>query len=232
MVGNSVRTSVLTYLVIFFSLLLVIKGVTHQILHLFNKIDKSRCLWQPCILNHSCFHPDSPRKGYFYYPDRKARSSARVMKLTLCWSETSDPECVQLGPYPFEDNRMFLNFSIAGETPRFFHAALQFLENVLEVRCWTKLQIFVFSLKCIPYRLWHKCRVHHFAFPRTVIHEETPFTGCQPIRSSALHGSRARPQSGLGLRRNAACSPAWHSARFAIARQGGPAHAEKESRRL
>lgn len=83
MVGNSVCTSVLTYLVIFFSLLLAVKGVIHQILHLFNRIDKSLCLWQPGILNHSCFHPDSPRKGYFYYPDRKAKSSARFMELTL-----------------------------------------------------------------------------------------------------------------------------------------------------
>lgn len=72
MVGNSVCTSVLTYLVIFFSLLLAVKGVIHQILHLFNRIDKSLCLWQPGILNHSCVPPRLTTEGLLLLPGQES----------------------------------------------------------------------------------------------------------------------------------------------------------------
>lgn len=88
----------------------------------------------------------------------------------------------------------------------------------------------VFYFKYIPHRLWHKCRAYHSAFLRTMIHQETPFPGCQHSESCGEQGLRACVPTGLGLGRNAGRVPHWQRCAVitggaAAAEQSGTLHA-------
>lgn len=142
---------------------------------------KKTCLWQPRILNHTSFHFSSPRNWLITWTGKLvhlkgSRNQMCAMWFLSLWRQS-------YGSKLFHSKR---------DTVIFFHIALQIFWEYVELRCWTKLWISVFHFKYIPYRLWHKCRVYHSAFPRTMIHKETPFTGCQQIKSLGKQSWRAQ----------------------------------------
>lgn len=66
-----------------------------------------------------------------------------------------------------------------------------------------------------------------------MIHKETPFTGCQQVKGLGLQASRECGLRGnLGWAGTQCAFQVGRSVQFTIARQGGAADAEEQSRRL
>lgn len=82
---------------------------------------KKTCLWQPCILNHTSFHFNSPRNWLITWIGKLVHLKG-----------SRNQRCVRCGSYPFGVNHMEVNFSIVRETLRFFSILhSRFFENLL-----------------------------------------------------------------------------------------------------
>lgn len=141
---HDVLTSVSTFIkthIIFFSHLLAIKSVIRQLLQLFNRIDKSLCLQQLCIFSHTPFHFNLPKERLLLLSKWKSWVICKGRETGLFLIRDLGTQTCAPWLLPLWRQSHGSNFSIAGETPWFFHVTLQLLENVLEVRCWTKLSI-------------------------------------------------------------------------------------------
>ena len=148
----------------------------------FNRVDKSLCLWQLCILNMHLCTLAPQKRGYFYYPYRKSGSSKRVTKQTLLIRDLGAWMCAT----------WFLSLWSKSYGSKFFHSRgdtviFPYCTPISWECAWSQMLNYTldFWLLFWLHSIWlqHKCRLYHSTSLHTMIHKETSFTGSQQIKS-------------------------------------------------